>query len=93
MKNILYTVTNDDGKVLRSPIYDKIYGILLGSRGGSSLGAVVEGVGRMEDIEKLYGVFNEFLPCNHYDVSWSHPAGGTEDGIERQKCISTSNYR
>jgi ADP-ribosylglycohydrolase len=85
-----YTITNDDGDVPRSSIYDKIYGILLGSRGGSSLGAVVEGVDRMEDIEKLYGVFNEFLPCNHYDVFWSHPAGGTEDGIERQKCIATA---
>jgi ADP-ribosylglycohydrolase len=85
-----YTITNDDGDVPRSSIYDKIYGIILGSRGGSSLGAVVEGVGRMEDIEELYGVFNEFLPCNHYDVFWSHPAGGTEDGIERQKCIATA---
>lgn len=85
-----YTITNDDGDVARSSVYDKIYGIILGSRGGSSLGAVVEGVGRMEDMEKLYGVFNEFLPCNHYDVFWSHPAGGTEDGIERQKCISTA---
>ena len=71
-----YTITNDDGDVPRSSVYDRIYGIILGSRGGSSLGAVVEGVGRMEDIEKLYGVFNEFLPCNHYDVYWSHPAGG-----------------
>jgi ADP-ribosylglycohydrolase len=85
-----YTIINDDGDVARSSIYDKIYGIILGSRGGSSLGAVVEGVDRMEDIEKLYGVFNEFLPCNHYDVFWSHPAGGTEDGIERQKCIATA---
>jgi len=85
-----YTITNDDGDVPRSSIYDKIYGMILGSRGGSSLGAVVEGVDRMEDIEKLYGVFNEFLPCNHYDVFWSHPAGGTEDGIERQKCIATA---
>jgi hypothetical protein len=85
-----YTITNDDSEVPRSSIYDKIYGIILGSRAGSSLGAVVEGVDRMEDIEKLYGVFNEFLPCNHYDVFWSHPAGGTEDGIERQKCIATA---
>ena len=84
------TIINDDGEVPRSPVYDKIYGIILGSRGGSSLGAVVEGVGRMEDIEKQYGVFNEFIACNHYDVFWSHPAGGTEDGIERQKCISTA---
>ncbi|HUX97339.1 MAG TPA: ADP-ribosylglycohydrolase family protein [Bacteroidales bacterium] len=85
-----YTILNDDGDVPRSSVYDKIYGILLGSRGGSSLGAVVEGVGDMNEIERLYGVFNEFLPCNHYDVYWSHPAGGTEDGIERQKCISTA---
>jgi ADP-ribosylglycohydrolase len=84
------TIINDDGEVPRSPVYDKIYGIILGSRGGSSLGAVVEGVGRMEDIEKQYGIFNEFIACNHYDVFWSHPAGGTEDGIERQKCISTA---
>jgi ADP-ribosylglycohydrolase len=85
-----YTIINDDGEVKRSSVYDKIYGIILGSRGGSSLGAVVEGVGEMNEIERLYGVFNEFLPCNHYDVFWSHPAGGTEDGIERQKCIATA---
>ncbi len=85
-----YTISNDDGEIARSSVYDKIYGILLGSRGGSSLGAVVEGVDRMEEIEKLYGVFNEFLPYNHYDVYWSHPAGATEDGIERQKSICTA---
>jgi ADP-ribosylglycohydrolase len=84
------TVINDDGEIPRSPVYDKIYGIILGSRGGSSLGAVVESYGRMEDIEKHFGIFNEFIACNHYDVFWSHPAGGTEDGIERQKCISTA---
>jgi ADP-ribosylglycohydrolase len=85
-----YTIINDDGIVPRSSIYDKIYGIILGSRGGSSLGAVVEGVGQIDEIEKLYGTFNEFLPCNHYDIYWSHPAGGTEDGIERQKGICTA---
>jgi ADP-ribosylglycohydrolase len=85
-----YTIINDDGEVSRSSVFDKIYGMLLGSRGGSSLGAVVEGVGQMDEIEKLYGTFNEFLPCNHYDVYWSHPAGGTEDGIERQKGICTA---
>ncbi len=85
-----YTIINDDGEVTRSSVYDKIYGILLGSRGGSSLGMVVEGVGQIPEIERLYGVFNEFIPCNHYDVPWSHPAGGTEDGIERQKVISTA---
>lgn len=85
-----YTVINDDGDVPRSSIYDRIYGIILGSRGGSSLGAVVEAVGEMTEIERVYGTFNEFLPYNHYDVDWSHPAGATEDGIERQKCISTA---
>lgn len=84
-----YTIINDDGDVPRSSIYDKIYGIILGSRGGSSLGAVVENM-TMEDIEKLYGRFNEFLPYNHYEVNWSHPAGATEDGIERQKLMCTA---
>ena len=85
-----YTITNDDGEVPRSSIYDKIYGMILGSRGGSAMGAVVENIGRMEAIEKLYGIFNEFLPYNGNEVFWSHPAGATEDGIERQKCISTA---
>ena len=89
-KKHYYTVTNDDGDVPRSPIYDKIYGIILGSRSGSSLGMIDEWVGQLEDVEKLYGVLTEFIPCNHYDIFWSHPAGGTEDGIERQKCISTA---
>jgi ADP-ribosylglycohydrolase len=89
-KKHYYTITNDDGDVKRSSIYDKIYGIILGSRLGSSLGMIDEWVGQMDDVEKLYGVLNEFIPCNHYDVFWSHPAGGTEDGIERQKCISTA---
>lgn len=84
------TIINDDGEIPRSSVYDRIYGIILGSRGGSSLGAVVESIGRMEDIEKQFDIFNEFIACNHYDVFWSHPAGGTEDGIERQKCISTA---
>jgi ADP-ribosylglycohydrolase len=84
------TIINDDEEVPRSSIYDKIYGIILGSRGGSSLGAVVEGIVSIEDIEKQFGIFNEFIACNHYDVFWSHPAGGTEDGVERQKCISTA---
>jgi len=86
-----YTIVNDDGEVSRSSIYDKIYGIILGSRGGSSLGAVVEGVGQMELIEEVYGDgFNEFIPYGVNSVYWSHPAGGTEDGIERQKCIATA---
>jgi ADP-ribosylglycohydrolase len=85
-----YNIENDDGDVPRSSIFDRIYGILLGSRGGSSLGAVVEGMDRISEIEKIYGTFDEFIPYNHYDVYWSHPAGSTEDGIERQKAICTA---
>lgn len=85
-----YTIENDDGDVPRSSIFDRIYGIILGSRGGSSLGAIVEGMDRIGEIERIYGTFNEFIPYNHYDVYWSHPAGSTEDGIERQKAICTA---
>ncbi len=85
-----YTILNDDRDLARSSVYDKIYGIILGSRGGSSLGAVVENIGKMDVIEKNYGIFNEFLPYNANEVFWSHPAGATEDGIERQKCICTA---
>ena len=86
-----YTLLKDNSNTKRSSIYDKIYGIILGSRGGSSLGGVVEWCGTMEQIEKLYGVFeNDFLAANHYNVNWTHPSGFTEDGIERQKCIATA---
>lgn len=85
-----YSILNDDGDVNRRSIYDKIYGVILGSRAGSSMGAVVEWCGQIEQIEKLYGIFHEFLPCNHYNVPWTHPLGSTEDGIERQKCIATA---
>lgn len=89
-KKHFYNIKNDDGIVSRSALYDKMHGVLLGSRGGSSLGAVVEWCGQIEQIEKLYGTFHEFLPFNHYDISWTHPMGATEDGIERQKCIATA---
>lgn len=85
-----FTLEKDNNKIKRNSIYDKIYGLILGSRGGSSLGAVVEWCGQIEQIEKMYGVFDEFLACNHYNVNWSHPKGSTEDGIERQKCIATA---
>lgn len=85
-----FTLKKDNNEIKSNIIYDKIYGVILGSRGGSSLGAVVEWCGQIEQIEKLYGVFDEFLACNHYNVNWSHPKGSTEDGIERQKCIATA---
>ena len=73
-----------DNNTKRSSIYDKMYGIILGSRAGSTLGGVVEMMGTMEQIEKLYGIFDEFLPYR------GQPKGSTEDGIERQKCIATA---
>ena len=79
-----FTLLKDNSNTKRSSIYDKIYGIILGSRGGSSIGGVVEMAGSMEQIEKLYGIFDEFLPYR------GHPKGATEDGIERQKLIATA---
>ncbi len=85
-----YTIFNDDGELQRSSVYDKIYGVILGTRAGSSLGAMVELVGDMDQIEKIYGMYNEFIPYIHYNIPWTHPAGATEDGIERQKLICTA---
>jgi len=67
-------------------LYDKIYGCLAGSRIGSAMGAIVEGWD-MERIEERYGVFDRLIAYHHYDVEWDHPAGSTEDGIERQKLM------
>ncbi len=85
-----YTILNDDGDVPRSSIYDKIYGIILGSRAGSSMGAITEMVVDMDRITEIYGVLDQFIPYIHYNVPWTRPSGATEDGIERQKLISTA---
>ncbi len=85
-----YTIINDDGAVSRSVIHDKIYGIILGTRAGSSLGAIVEGVVELDEMEKIYGIFDDFIPYHHYNDEWAHPAGGTEDGVERQKLMCTA---
>lgn len=85
-----YTILNDDGDVQRSSIYDKIYGIILGTRAASSMGAAVEMVIDPVQIGKIFGTFDEFIPYVHYNVPWTRPAGGTEDGVERQKLIATA---
>jgi ADP-ribosylglycohydrolase len=85
-----YTILNDDGEVSMSTIYDKIYGIILGSRAGSSMGAITEMVVDMDRITQIYGVLDQFIPYIHYNVPWTRPSGATEDGIERQKLISTA---
>lgn len=85
-----YTILNDDGDVQRSSIYDRIYGVIIGTRAASSMGAVVEMVVDPVQIGKIFGTFDEFIPYVHYNVPWTRPAGGTEDGVERQKLIATT---
>ena len=67
-------------------LFDKFYGCLAGSRVASAMGAAVEGWG-MDKIAETYGVFDQLVAYHHYDVDWDHPAGSTEDGIERQKLM------
>ncbi len=90
-KKYNYTIINDDGEVKRSIIHDKIYGTLFGSRAGSSLGAICEMVVDIHQVEKVYGYLDYFIPYVHNrNVKWAHPAGGTEDGIERHKLLCTA---
>jgi len=70
-------------------LFHKIHGCLAGSRVGSAMGAAVEGWD-MERIAKEYGVFDKLVAYHHYNVDWDHPAGSTEDGIERQKLMCTA---
>jgi ADP-ribosylglycohydrolase len=70
---------------------DKFVGCIAGSWIGSAMGAPVEGW-PFERIEQTYGTLDKLLPYRHYTeyTDWSRPAGTTEDGIERQKLISTA---
>ena len=68
---------------------DKIHGCLAATRIGSAMGAAVEGWD-MERIFEIHGILATLLPYHHYNVDWSHPAGSTEDGIERQKLMCTA---
>lgn len=85
-----YTILNDDGDVQRSSIYDRIYGVIVGTRAASSMGAAVEMVIDPAQIRKIFGTYDELIPYIHYNVPWTRPAGGTEDGVERQKLIATA---
>lgn len=73
----------------KSVLFDKIFACLAGSRIGSAMGAAVEGWD-MERIAAKYGVFDKLIAYHHYNVDWDHPAGSTEDGIERQKLMCTA---
>ena len=74
-----------------SLIHDRIYGCLAATRVASSMGAHTEGWTR-DAIAEKYGVLEEFHPYHHYKnlTEWVHPAGSTEDGIERQKLMCTA---
>ena len=73
----------------KATLFDKIHGCLAGSRIGSAMGAAVEGW-TMEQIAEKHGVFDKLVAYHHYNVDWDHPAGSTEDGIERQKLMCTA---
>ncbi len=70
---------------------DKFRGCIAGSWIGSAMGAVVEGWPR-DKVVKTFGRLEELKPYAHYIeyTDWQRPAGTTEDGIERQKLISTA---
>lgn len=69
----------------------KFQGCIAGSWIGSAMGAAVEGWPR-EKIAATYGRLEELKPYAHYIeyTDWKRPPGTTEDGIERQKLISTA---
>jgi ADP-ribosylglycohydrolase len=80
------TAAEKQESATRPTLFHKIYGCLAGSRIGSAMGAAVEGWD-MDRIAKKYGVLDKFVAYHHYNVDWDHPAGSTEDGIERQKLM------
>lgn len=85
-----YTISNDDGAIFKSVVYDRIFGALLGFRAGCAMGAATEYNWSQERIESIFGLVDDFKPYVHYDDSWTHPAGATEDGGERHKLMCTA---
>lgn len=74
---------------MEATLRDKFFGCISGSQIGSSMGAVVEGKPHAYT-EATYGTLDRLYPYEHYDNGWVRPAGTTEDGIERQKMMSTA---
>jgi len=74
---------------MNEQLRDKFYGCICGSQIGSSMGAIVEGK-PYEYTEERFGTLDKLVPYEHYDNGWMREAGTTEDGIERQKMISTA---
>ena len=70
---------------------DKFLGCIAATWVGSAMGAAVEGWSR-EKIRQQHGYVEKLLTYKHYSavVDWQRPPGTTEDGIERQKLITTA---
>jgi len=70
---------------------EKFRGCIAGSWVGSAMGAAVEGWSR-ERVREAYGFLDKLLPYRHYThrTDWERLPGTTEDGIERQKLITTA---
>ena len=69
----------------------KFAGCIAGSWVGSAMGAPMEGASR-EAIKQAHGYLDKLQPYQHYteETDWERLPGTTEDGIERQKLISTA---
>ena len=70
---------------------DRFLGCIAATWVGSAMGAAVEGWTR-EKIQQTHGYVEKLLTYKHYSaiVDWQRPPGTTEDGIERQKMLSTA---
>ncbi|MGQ7889934.1 ADP-ribosylglycohydrolase family protein [Paenibacillus sp. WC2504] len=68
---------------------EKFYGCIAGTYVGAAMGAPVEGMSHQE-IEAKYGVLNTLLPYERNNNGWIREAGTTEDGVERQKLMTTA---
>ena len=70
---------------------DKFRGCIAASWVGSAMGAAVEGWSRQR-IKETYGFLDKLVSYRHYAnrTNWQRVPGTTEDGIERQKLISTA---
>lgn len=65
---------------------EKFFGCIAGCHIGSAMGAPVEGM-LWPEIEKKYGLVENFLGYMHYNNGWHREPGTTEDGVERQKLM------
>lgn len=85
-----YAIRNDDGEPERSALYDRMMGTLIGFRAGCSMGAFTEYNLPQDRLKEIFGHVESFHPFKHYDDTWTHPAGATEDGGERHKLLCTA---